>query len=386
ENMFGGDNTNPVFPVYLEENRFQFDANSLPQLQLFGDYPVGCGVDPLNYVGSEHINVVNRPAKRGRETKSVSRPQKLHMSLNNFCQDEAGHSGSVLNPNQVSTGLRLSYEEDEHNSSVTTASESMSAVLPVIFSLGDNLKTEIDQQKEEFDQYIRVQDLGYWDAVPGCKVDSLYLGGATLRQVLWNPNSRRLENPMLEEFASSNSATFKQEQNLLKGVRELRQRHTLSFLSALENGVGRKLREKELEIENMNRKNKELVERIKQVAVEAQSWHYRAKYNKSVVSVLKNNLEQVMQQGAAQGKEGCGDNEVDDAASYTNQNHLAFVGGSGNATPMMQMTCRACRSKEVSILLLPCRHLCLCKDCEGFIDICPVCRVMKTASVQVYMS
>ncbi|KAK6924842.1 hypothetical protein RJ641_009168, partial [Dillenia turbinata] len=333
ENMFGGDNTNPVFPMYLEENRFQFDANSLTQLQLFGDYPVGCSVDPLNYVGSEHTNVVNRPAKRGRETESVSRPQKLHMSLNNFCQDEAGHSGSILNPNQVSTGLRLSYEEDEHNSSVTTASESMSAVLPVIFSLGDNLKTEIDQQKEEFDQYVRVQ-----------------------------------------------------EQNLLKGVRELRQRHTVSFLSALEKGVGRKLREKELEIENMNRKNKELVDRIKQVAMEAQSWHYRAKCNESVVNVLKNNLKQVMQQGAVQGKEGCGDSEVDDAASYTNQNVLAFVSGSGNAIPAMQMTCRACRSKEVSVLLLPCRHLCLCKDCEGFIDICPICRVTKTASVQVYMS
>ena len=36
-NMFGGDNNNPVFPVYLEENRFQYDVNALPQLQLFGD-------------------------------------------------------------------------------------------------------------------------------------------------------------------------------------------------------------------------------------------------------------------------------------------------------------------------------------------------------------
>lgn len=180
---------------------------------------------------------------------------------------------------------------------------------------------------------------------------------------------------------------FKQEENILKGVRELKQRQTVSFLSAIEKGVDRKLREKELEIENMNRKNKELMERIKQVAMEVQSWHYRAKYNESVVNVLKSNLQHVMSQGAMHGKEGCGDSEVDDAASGTNVDHLRIVGGSGNLVfTEKQLNCRACKVKEVCVLLLPCRHLCLCKDCEGFIDVCPVCRVMKTASVQVYMS
>jgi E3 ubiquitin-protein ligase BOI-like protein len=180
---------------------------------------------------------------------------------------------------------------------------------------------------------------------------------------------------------------FQQEENILKGVRELKQRHTVSFLSAIEKGVDRKVREKELEVENMNRKNKELMERIKQVAMEVQSWHYRAKYNESVVNVLKSNLQQVMYQGAMHGKEGCGDSEVDDAASCTNVDHLGIVGGSGNSVFIeKQLSCRACNVKEVCVLLIPCRHLCLCKDCEGFIDVCPVCRVMKTASVQVYMS
>ncbi|XP_057951506.1 E3 ubiquitin-protein ligase BOI-like isoform X2 [Malania oleifera] len=308
-NMFGGDGSNPVFPVFLEENRLQYDANALPQLQLFGDFPVGCSVNPLNYMGNEHTGAMNRPIKRGREAESVSRQPKFHISLNNnLCQDEAGHSGSIMNPNAVSTGLRLSYEEDEHNSSVTTASESMTAALPVILSLGDNLKTEIDRQKEELDNYIQIQ-----------------------------------------------------EENIMKGVRELKQRHTLSFLSAIEKGVSRKIREKELELENMNRKNKELTERT--------------------------NLKQVIAQGAAQVKEGCGDSEVDDAVSYSNANNQANLGASGNSLCMKaQMYCRACKGKEVSVLLLPCRHLCLCKDCEGFIDICPVCRVVKTASVQVYMS
>ncbi|KAA8542292.1 hypothetical protein F0562_023572 [Nyssa sinensis] len=332
--MFGGgDNGNPLLPVFQVENRFQYDANALPQLQLFGDFPVGC-VDPLNYMNNEHASAPNRPSKRMREPEPITRQQKCQISLNNnFCQDEAGQTGSILNPNPVSTGLKLSYEEDERNSSVTSAGESMKAALPSIFSVGDGLKIEIDQQAEEFDRYIRVQ-----------------------------------------------------EENIMKGLRDLKQRHTASFLNALEKGVRRKLHEKELEIENMNCKSKELGERIKQVAMEAQSWHYRAKYNESVVNALKNNLQQVIAQSAEQLKEGCGESEVDDTASYTSKNHHGIVGGSGNPVSMKPLNCRACKSKEVSVLLLPCRHLCLCNDCEGFINICPICAVMKTASVQVYLS
>lgn len=35
--MFGGDSSNPVFPTFVEEGRFQYDTSGLPQLQLFGD-------------------------------------------------------------------------------------------------------------------------------------------------------------------------------------------------------------------------------------------------------------------------------------------------------------------------------------------------------------
>eukprot|EP00262_Sarcandra_glabra_P008939 TRINITY_DN22891_c0_g1_i1.p1 TRINITY_DN22891_c0_g1~~TRINITY_DN22891_c0_g1_i1.p1 ORF type:complete len:338 (+),score=64.49 TRINITY_DN22891_c0_g1_i1:183-1196(+) len=337
--MFGGDSGNPVFPVFLEENRFPYNSNASTQLQLFGNFPAGCNVDLVNYVGNDPVSALNRPSKRSRETEDVSRQQKLQISLNNFYPDETDRSASIPNQNPVSTGLRLSYDDDEPNSSVTSASGSMAAALPVIMSLGDNLRAEIDRQKEEFDHYIKVQ-----------------------------------------------------EEHIAKGVKEMKQRHMASFLNTIEKGIGRKLHEKELEVENMNKKNKELVERIKQVAMEAQTWHYRARYNESVVNVLKSNLKQaIIAQGADnQGKEGCGDSEVDDAASSY---HNIMITGIPGKRPILenggskdQMMCRACRSKEISILLLPCRHLCLCKGCDGFIDVCPVCQSVKTASVEVYMS
>ncbi|MQM03331.1 hypothetical protein Taro_036113, partial [Colocasia esculenta] len=35
--MFGGDNGNPVFPLFLGENQIQYDSNASTQLQLFGN-------------------------------------------------------------------------------------------------------------------------------------------------------------------------------------------------------------------------------------------------------------------------------------------------------------------------------------------------------------
>ncbi|KAJ7945854.1 BOI-related E3 ubiquitin-protein ligase 1-like [Quillaja saponaria] len=333
--MFGGENNNPMFTSTLEGNRFQFTTDGLPQLQLFGDFQVGCSIGSLNYVGSEHPTSMNQPIKRTMQAGSMSRQQKHLITLNSKSfQDETDQSGCILNPNPVSTGLRLSYEEDEHNSSVTSASGSIKAALPIFSSLGHNLKFEMDQQKDELDCYLRLQ-----------------------------------------------------EENFIKGVTELKQRHTASFLGAIEKGICRKLCEKELEMENMNRKNKELVEKTNQVSMEVQSWQYRAKYNESVVNVLKNNLQQIMAQGAMHGKEGCGDSEVDDAASYSNVNHLGIMERAGNLdSTKKQMNCKACKIKEVSVLLLPCRHLCLCKDCEVLVNLCPVCGMMKSTGVQVFFS
>lgn len=172
----------------------------------------------------------------------------------------------------------------------------------------------------------------------------------------------------------------------------MKQKHMAALLTSIEKGISAKLKEKDVEIENMNRKNRELAERIKQVAVEVQSWHYRAKYNESIVNTLRNNLQQAISQGAEQGKEGFGESEVDDDASYIDPNNfLNILAAPINSThksyqDMENLTCRACKVKTVSMLLMPCRHLCLCKDCEGFINVCPVCQLIKTASVEVYLS
>ncbi|KAL2482506.1 SBP (S-ribonuclease binding protein) family protein [Forsythia ovata] len=331
--MFGGgSNGNTMFPVSEEENRVGYDGNSLPQFKLFGHVPIDSGVDVTNTMYNELALAANRPIKRVREADPVCRQKGIQISMNNnFRSNDVGHIGTLLNPNPVSTGLRLSCQE-ERNSSVFSADENMRNTLPGILSLGNSVKLELDRQRAEFDHY-----------------------------------------------------TNRQEENLQKGVRELNQRQIVCILNALEGGVKTKLQEKQNEIENINRKNKELGDRIKQVVYEAQSWRHRAKYNESVANLLKSNIQQLMAQGTARAQEGSGESEVDDAVS--SMNHHGIVSGSGKQVPLdHQLNCRACKGKEVSVLLFPCRHFCLCIDCEGLINICPICQVMKTASLQVYMS
>ncbi|KAF3648202.1 hypothetical protein FXO37_19575 [Capsicum annuum] len=158
-----------------------------------------------------------------------------------------------------------------------------------------------------------------------------------IRDVL-DPKLLELEKIHTDDNGSDRMTKLCQEESLkieetwARGVRDIKQRHMASLLTAVEKNVGTKLQEKDIELENINRKNRELVERMKQVAAEAQNWCYRAKCNESLVGTLKMNLQQAMQ-SAEQGKEGSGDNELDDAVSYIDPNdRLSIPSGSGKCT------------------------------------------------------
>ena len=51
-----------------------------------------------------------------------------------------------------------------------------------------------------------------------------------------------------------------------------------------------------------------------------------------------------------------------------------------------QRLCVICQEKEKSTLLLPCRHLCLCKDCSrrSELDKCPLCRKGIDQKIDVF--
>lgn len=176
-------------------------------------------------------------------------------------------------------------------------------------------------------------------------------------------------------------------------MKEVNQRRMISFLANLERAVGKKLREKELEAEAMNRKSKELTEQIRLVALEVQSWQSAALHNQSVANNLKSRLMQVVAQSTNLNREGSGDNEEDMASSqHPNPGapggffQSSLLGGRSTTATVGLGACRWCGGREASVLVMPCRHLCLCTDCERVSDVCPVCRFPKSGSVEINMS
>ena len=156
----------------------------------------------------------------------------------------------------------------------------------------------------------------------------------------------------------------------------------------IEESVLRKMKEKDLELERINLRNRELEEQVKQLKLEACIWQSKAKHQEAMVKSLRKSLQQAVVQGREQNTEGCGDSEADDAeSSHIDPNAEAHRTRSlrGSKNPRGQRTCKACQKNNVSILLL-CQHLCLCRDCDIAVDSCPVCYSMKSASVEFYMS
>jgi hypothetical protein len=96
--------------------------------------------------------------------------------------------------------------------------------------------------------------------------------------------------------------------------------------------------------------------------------------------------QQAVALSGEQSKEGCRDVEADGAASshHGDDPHAQTFEETGELHE--QRTCIVCYCNEISILLLPCRHVCLCEDCAARLDACPLCRSPKQAIVVVYMA
>lgn len=129
----------------------------------------GCTIDPVNYFANDNNNLgpmIRHSSKRGRETEinnNIQRQQqKLQISLNyKYNNNNNGvvlQQDEVPKQNLVSTGLRLSNDDDErNNSSVTSANGSFTT--PMFQSLSDNIRLDLDRQKDELDQFIKFRVL-----------------------------------------------------------------------------------------------------------------------------------------------------------------------------------------------------------------------------------
>ena len=198
-----------------------------------------------------------------------------------------------------------------------------------------------------------------------------------------------------------------QTDQLRRAIDERTQLHSKALLASVEEEVARRLQERDAELERITKKAMDLEDRAKHLTMETSVWQSKARSYESMVTVLRSKLQQALlihNQSREQSKiEGCGDSETDDAASVYIDNNVeaqqtrammmmkkGVIGGdtllnSSSSSSSSTRCCRKCRSKEASLLVLPCLHLCLCNECNVSADRCPVCNSVKTAYVEVYL-
>lgn len=49
----------------------------------------------------------------------------------------------------------------------------------------------------------------------------------------------------------------------------------------------------------------------------------------------------------------------------------------------VRLDCKVCERELATVMVWPCRHVCVCARCDAATKCCPVCRQVKTTSVQV---
>lgn len=178
-------------------------------------------------------------------------------------------------------------------------------------------------------------------------------------------------------------------------VQERRKRQSRMLVNAIHQGIGKKLKEKDEEIQRIGKLNWLLQERVRTLSVENQIWRELAQTNEATANSLRTNLEQVLahvteerQCGGGGGEGGAAEEEAESCCGSNGEERGECGGERGNEGEKSEKRkCRKCGVGESCVLLLPCRHLCICTACGSTtLTTCPVCNSVINASIHVNMS
>ncbi|GFZ15407.1 SBP (S-ribonuclease binding protein) family protein [Actinidia rufa] len=295
------------------------------------DYSLQPQLDRGGFHDQSHLIFTNgvgtNSRKRGRElteTASSINPSSFQSQPHQLIDLSQLHTSQQ---NVVSTGLRLAFGEQQQQ--LQQQQQTLSPQSSVLFSLlSEDFATQIRQQRDEIDQFLRAQ-------------------GEHLRRTL----------------------------------AEKRQKHYHALLGAAEESVTRRLREKEAEAEKAARRNAELEATAARLSAEAQGWLSAARAHEATAAALQARLQQAMISGGGWkecGEEVAGGGEAEDCASaYVDPDRVEVASGP---------SCKVCRKRVASVVLLPCRHLCLCTECVPLAQACPLCLTFIESSVEVFFS
>ncbi|CAK9171478.1 unnamed protein product [Ilex paraguariensis] len=246
-------------------------------------------------------------------------------------------------PNVVSTGLRLAFgdqqqfqlQQRQQHQQPQTQNQQQQTLSPqssVLLSLlAEDFEAQIKQQRDEIEHFLQAQ-------------------GEQLRRTL----------------------------------AERRQSHYRALLRAAEESVAKRLRDKEAEVEKAARQNAELETRAARLSAEAQVWQAKARAQEATAATLQAQLQQAIMSGQDREEGGGGRGQGCAAAGEAEDAESAYI-DPDRVVVSTGPCCKACRKRVASVVLLPCRHLCVCTVCDAVVQACPLCLSLRSSSVEVFL-
>lgn len=294
----------------------------------------------------------NNPRKRGREVAGAAITAPINSYSMQTQPPQLIELSQLHHPNVVSTGLRLSFgdqqqklqqhqNQNQNQSYRQQQQQQQNLVSNSSVFASDDLVTQIKRQRDELDHFLQAQ-------------------GEELRRTL----------------------------------AEKRHRHYRALLEAAEESVARRFREKEAEVEKAKRRNVELEARAVQLGAEVQVWQAKAKAQEVTAASLQAQLQQAIMNGGAgltqqdsrRGGEEWRKRAGGESEAQAEDAESAYVDPGRVVSAASGPCCKACRTRAAAVVLLPCRHLCLCTECDRVAQACPLCLTFRNSSVEVFLS
>ncbi|XP_044353915.1 probable BOI-related E3 ubiquitin-protein ligase 3 [Triticum aestivum] len=167
---------------------------------------------------------------------------------------------------------------------------------------------------------------------------------------------------------------------------EQRRSHLRLIVSTVEARAAKRLKAKDDEIERVRAMNWALEERLRNIYMEAQMWRDAAKSHEAAANVLRADLQRVLDAQAVRGGGGDGQDDAESCCWGENQVPICAEEEVGTPAPAGVGRCKGCGDGGAVVLLLPCRHLCVCAPCAAAAQACPSCGCAKNGSVCVNFS
>ncbi|WOK95158.1 hypothetical protein Cni_G03865 [Canna indica] len=178
--------------------------------------------------------------------------------------------------------------------------------------------------------------------------------------------------PHFKQFQEDIDGYLQAQEQVLKRTLAVKwQSHYRTLITTGAAAARQRIKAKDAELKQAAQQYAELEERLAQLRAETVAWQAKAVAAQNQAAALQAQLQQA-EEVAAVAREREGDS--DDPSVMEG---MAAASGS----------CRACyrRDAPVAVVVLPCRHLCVCADCAaaGAIASCPVCCCISTGSINV---